>query len=179
MPGRVPPVFPLEMPLLPRPSFRTGFYLGLVVAVAWGLYLFQLWDAGNQVRLHSEHLLVALEKKDWSAVQEFLGPSYVDQWGHDRATVVSRLRQVLPYAKNLRIRAREVISHAADGEGEWRARITLEADPNEVSALILARINPLQEPFTLTWRRASGKPWDWKLVRAANPALQLSDAAGF
>ncbi len=162
-----------------RPSFRTGLFAGLVVAITLGLFLFQLWDAGNQVRLHSEHLLVALEKKRWSAVNEFLDPTYADQWGHDRATVVSRLQQVLPYARNLRLHAREVISQAADGAGYWRARITLEADPNEVSAFILSRVNPLQDPFTLTWRRASGKPWDWKLVRVTNPALELSEAGAF
>lgn len=164
---------------LARPSFRTGLFVGLVAAIAVGLYLFQLWDAGNQVRLHSEHLLVALEKKQWSTVNDFLDPTYADQWGHDRALVLSRLQQVLPYAKNLQIHAREVIAQATDGAGDWRARITLEAEPNEVSAFILSRVNPLQEPFTLTWRRASGKPWDWQLVRVTNPALELSNADAF
>lgn len=161
---------------LVRPSFRTGLFVGLVAAIALGLYLFQLWDAGNQVRLHSEHLLSALEKKQWSAVKKFLDPTYADQWGHDRALVVSRLQQVLPYAQNLHIQTRETIVRAADGEGDWRARITLEADPNEISAFILSRVNPLSEPFTLTWRHVSGKPWDWKLVRVTNPALELSGA---
>ncbi len=162
-----------------RTSFRTGLLAGLIGAIVLGLYLFQLWDAENQVRLHSEHLLVALEKKQWTAVNEFLDPTYEDQWGHDRALVVSRLQQILPYARNLHIRPREVIAQGADGSGTWRARITLEADPNEVSAFILSRVNPLAEPFTLTWRHASRKPWDWKLVRVINPALELSAAGSF
>ncbi len=162
-----------------RFSFRTGLTVGTLAGIAVGLYLFQLWDAEKQVRLHSEHLLLALEEKQWSALNAFLDPTYADQWGHDRATVITRLQQVLPYARHLRIHTREVISHAAGENGEWRARITLEAEPNEVSAIILSRINPLAEPFTLTWRRASGKPWDWKLVRAANPALELPSAGAF
>lgn len=162
-----------------KPSFRTGLYIGLVVAVGLGLYLFQLWEAGHQVRLHSEHLLRALEKKQWSKVENFLDPAYADQWEHDRATVVTRLRQVLPYARNLRIHAREVIVRAAEGEGDWRARVTLEAEPNEVSTFIQQRVNTLDAPFELRWRRVSKKPWDWKLVRVTNPALRLPNEPGF
>jgi len=31
----------------------------------------------------------------------------------------------------------------------------------------------LGAPFELQWRRISGKPWDWKLIRVSNPELQL------
>lgn len=142
-----------------------------------GLYLHQLWDPERQVRLHSAHLIVALEQKDWPDVKEFLDASYTDQWGHDQTSVVTRLRQVLPYARNLRIQTREIpIVRVADGEGEWSARITLEGDPNEVSALIKQRINALEEPFELRWRHGSRKPWDWKLLRVTNASLELPSA---
>jgi len=158
-----------------KSTFRPGFYAGLLLAVGLGLYLLQLWDAGNQVRLHSTHLLTALEKDKWSDVTDFLDPSYSDQWGHDRATVLARLQQVLPYARNLRLRAQEVVVSAASGEGKWIAHITLEADPNEVSTFLQERVNTLGEPFALQWRRVSWKPWDWKLVRVTNPALEIPD----
>jgi hypothetical protein len=154
-------------------TFRTGFFTGLIVAVGFGLYLLQLWDAENQVRLHGAHLLSALEDKDWSDVSEFVDPSYTDQWGHDRAVVLSLLQQVLPYANHLHLHAPEVVVRAANGEGEWSARVTLEADPNEVSTILRERINVLDEPFKQEWRRVSWKPWDWKLVRVTNPALEI------
>ena len=154
-------------------SFRNGLYAGLLSAVGLGLYLFQLWTPEHQVRLHSAHLLAALEAKDWPAAEGFLDLSYEDQWGHDRTLLMTRLRQVLPYARHLRLDAREIIAHAEDGTGAWRARVTVEADPNEVTTLIKERINALPEPFALQWRQNSKKPWDWKLVRVTNPALEL------
>ncbi len=159
------------------PTFRAGLYGGLLVAVVLGLYLFQLWDTEQQIRLHTAHLMTALEKNNWSAVGEFLDPSYSDQWGHDRAMLLERLQQVLPYARHLHLRTETPVIHAANGEGEWSARVTVEADPNEVSAMIQERVNPLQEPFNLKWRHASWKPWDWKLISVTNPALDLPDRA--
>ena len=155
-------------------SFRNGLYAGLLGAVGLGLYLFQLWAPEHQIRLHSAHLLAALEANAWPAATEFLDVSYEDQWGHDPALLITRLRQVLPYARHLRLTAHEIIVRAGQGLGEWRARVTVEADPNEVTALIKERINPLPEPFALQWRQNSKKPWDWKLTRVTNPALELT-----
>ena len=162
-----------------KSTFRVGFIAGLLVAIGLGTYLFLLWSAPNQVELHTKHLLTALEKNDWKGVSEFLAPSYADQWGHDRETLLSRLRQVLPYAQHLRLQATEVKIIAAGSEGEWSGRLTLEADPNEVSTIIRERINSLEEPFALQWRQMSWKPWNWQLVGATNPALHLSAESSF
>ena len=56
------------------------------------------------------------------------------------------------------------------------ARITVEADENEITALIKERVNHLDTPFVFEWRKASGKPWDWKLTRVSNDALELPEA---
>ena len=162
-----------------RPVFRNAFYAGALVAVVVGLYLFQLWQPDRQVHLHSVHLAAALEQKDWSDVSEFLARDYADQWGHDRETVLMKLQQVLHYARNLRIDAQQTITSAANGEGRWIARIRIEADDNEVAAFIKERVNVLEEPFELNWRRQSWKPWDWQLVRVNNPALELPTGSGF
>ncbi len=45
--------------------------------------------------------------------------------------------------------------------------------------MITDRINPLNEPFRLQWRKQSWKPWEWKLVHASNEALDLPADAGF
>jgi hypothetical protein len=162
-----------------RPAFRNGFYAGALLALIVGIYLFQLWQPDRQVHLHSIHLAEALEENDWDDVEEFLAADYADQWGHDRATVLTRLRQVLHYARNLRIDAQQTITSAAGPDGKWRALIKLEADDNEIAAIIKGRINVLEEPFELNWRRESWKPWDWKLVRVSNAALELPSGAGF
>ena len=161
-----------------KSTFRAGFVAGLLLTLGLGVYLFLLWSAANQVELHTTHLLTALEKKDWSEVGEFLDPSYADQWGHDRETLITRLRQVLPFARHLHLHPAEVRIVATGGEGEWRGRVTLEADSNELSTIIRERINSLEEPFTLQWRQVSWKPWDWRLMRVTNPALDIA-ADGF
>ncbi len=43
--------------------------------------------------------------------------------------------------------------------------------------MIKQRVNHLPEPFVLEWRRISARPWDWKLVRVSNPALELNESA--
>jgi len=158
-------------------NFRHGFYAGLLVAAVLGIYLFQLWQPERQVTLHSANLIEALEENDWSDLADFIADNYEDRWGHDRAVVLLRLREVLSYAPNLQIEAIGVAARADDQEGTWSARIQVEADPNEVTALIKGRVNPLDAPFELQWRRQSWKPWDWKLVRVDNPALELTSRA--
>lgn len=168
--------------ILPKPSpspekstFRAGFYAGLLAAIVLGLYLFQLWGAQKQIALHTTHLLAALQKNSWSEVDAFLDPAYSDQWGHDRATLLTRLERVLPYVRHLRLTTETPSIRATGGAGLWSARITVEAEPNEVSTMIQERVNPLPEPFNLQWRRASWELWDWKLVSVTNSALELPD----
>jgi len=154
-------------------SFRNGFIAGLLLAAVAGIWLFQLWQPERQVALHSSHLLRALETKDWSEIGEFLATDYQDQWGQDRTLLLARLRQVLAYTRHVRIEAPLPVTRVAGEEGSWRARVTFEADPNEVTDFIRARVNGLEEPFELRWRRQTRWPWDWKLVRVSNPALEL------
>ena len=156
-----------------RPAFQNRFYAGVLAILVLGIYLFQLWQPDRQVHLHSTHLATALEENDWAEVASFLAEDYRDQWGHDRATLLTNLRQVLHYARNLRIDAQRTITSASGREGSWSSRIAIAAEDNEVATMIKARINVLEEPFELSWRRESWKPWDWKLVRVRNPALEL------
>lgn len=122
--------------------------------------------------MHSLHLINALEQKDWADVGEFVDASYTDRWGHDRELLLARLRAVLPFARNLRIESIASAVSATSREGEWSARISISADENEISAMIKARVNQLDAPFQLHWRRV-GKFWEWKLTRVDNTALEL------
>lgn len=165
--------------LITRASFRNGFYAGLLAAVAVGIYLLQLWQPDRQVELHSAHFLEAVQEQDWSAIEDFVDASYHDQWGHDRAVLIARLRAVLRYTRNLQLEARETLPIAEGERGRWQARITASGHENELMALIKQHINTLHEPFQFEWRRRSWKPWDWKLTGVTNPALELPDGAGF
>ncbi len=162
-----------------RPSFRNGFYAGLLVAIVAGIYLLQLWKPERQIELHSLHFLHAIERNDPEAIGDFIDPAYQDQWQHDRALLLARLRAVLGYTRNLHLEPHEPLVVPTSAGPEWQGRITVSGDENEVMRLISDRINPLKEPFRLQWRKQSWKPWDWKLIHVSNEALDLAADSEF
>lgn len=62
----------------------------------------------------------------------------------------------------------------APPEAMWSAKIQIARRGDELAPEIIARVNSLTKPFELRWRRESRWPWDWKLVRVANPSLEIS-----
>src|SRR4051794_26703471 len=81
-------------------NFRNGFFAGLVVASAWGLWVALLWQPDRQITLHSAHLLEQIEKHDWKAVGDFLGTNYQDPWTNDRTRLLERLREAFRMLPN-------------------------------------------------------------------------------
>jgi hypothetical protein len=156
-----------------RLTFRNGIYVGLVLAMIIGPYLWFLWQPRRQVQLHTEHFLEAIQQKSWGKLEEFVDERYQDQWSHNRELLLTRLREVLRFMRNLRLQRQELTIAAKEKRGQWLGRISVEADANEVSALVKERVNALETPFELHWQQQSGKPWDWKLVAVSNSGLEL------
>jgi hypothetical protein len=155
-------------------NFRTGFYAGLIVAVIWGIYLARLWQAERQVELHSLHFLAHIEKRDWKGVGEFIGEGYQDQWGHDRALLLERLRELFRALPGAKIDSNVASIHAVNARGTWTARITVKST-GEYADYITSRVNSLETPFIFEWQRGATWPWDWKLVAVRNPGLEVPD----
>jgi hypothetical protein len=158
-------------------GFRQGFYGGLGVALLMGLFLVWLWQPERQVRRHSTNLLRAVQQKNWARVANFIGGDYRDQWGDDRMLVLERMREVFGYLRSIRIETTEPLVRLDSRSGFWNAKLTIDGDSGEVMQLVKERVNSLDTPFELEWRRMSSKPWDWKLVRVANQNLEI--APGF
>lgn len=155
-------------------TFKTSFYIGAVGAALFGLWLTQLWGAENQVRLHNEHFLAQIEQRDWAGAGDFISAEYQDDWGHDRTTVLQRLRLVLRAFTSLTIEAANPQVSADPPAGWWSAKVRISGGGSEFAPEIVARVNGLTDPFALHWRRESRYPWDWKLVRVSNPSLEIS-----
>ena len=153
--------------------FRNCFYFGLGLALVAGLFLIRLWQPERQVNRHTENLLRKIERKDWSAVSDFLASDYADQWGDDRALVIARMRQGFGYLRTVRINALDPVVNADKRRGVWRAKITIAGDGRELIAFIKERVNSLVTPFELEWRHVSRKPWDWKLTNVRNRDLEI------
>jgi hypothetical protein len=157
-------------------TFRNGFYAGLVVAAVWALYLVRLWQPQRQIDLHTIHLLAQIEKHNWKPVGEFIGATYQDRWGNDRARLLERLPQVFRALGNTRIESSAVAIRREEDRGYWSAKITVKGT-GELADFIQSRVNSLEAPFEFEWQRGATWPWDWKLVSVRNPALEISDYA--
>jgi hypothetical protein len=155
-------------------NIRNGFYAGLLLAAIAGIFLFRLWQPERQVELHSVHLLAAIQKQDWPRVREFISDDYQDRWGNDRALLLERTRTVFLLLRHGQIEASSANVKVQASAGVWQAKITIKNGEGEIAPAIEERVNSLPSPFNLEWRRRSGKPWDWKLVRVDNPALEIA-----
>jgi len=153
--------------------FRSGFYSGLGAALLIGLFLLWLWQPERQVKRHTENFFHSIERKDWEGMADFVGNDYQDQWGHDRARVLERAREIFRYLRGIRIVASTPSVRVDQYSAQWVARVTLEVDEGELATSIKERVNSLATPFELEWHRLSAKPWDWKLVRVSNATLEV------
>jgi hypothetical protein len=143
------------------------------MAFVLGIYPIWLWQPDHQVRLHSAHLLEKVEKRDWSGIENAIALEYGDDWGDDRARLLGRLREVLPFTRDMKIHAVAPGISSQGRDAKWVAKVEIDRGNNEVMIEIRQRINSLSAPFELRWRRQSNKPWDWKLVHVSNRELVL------
>jgi len=155
-------------------TFRNSFYAGSILALLLGLWLARLWTAENQVRLHSERFLLQLEERRPAGAADFVANGYRDDWGADRALLLSRLRLVLRLFTSLTIRPGPAQVQIDPPFGTWTAQLRLTGSGSEEVPEIVRRVNGLTTPFQLRWRKESWKPWDWKLVEAHNSGLEFS-----
>jgi hypothetical protein len=154
-------------------TFRGGFLGGVVLALCIGLYLLWLWRPEHQVRLHTENFFHSIEHRNWDAVADFIGDDYQDQWGDDRARVLERMMEGFRWVRGSRIMAPNPGVQVESQRAIWIGKITLYSSDDSVMEVLDERLNKLPTPFELEWRRLSGKPWDWRLVRVSNSAFQV------
>src|SRR5947209_20033964 len=104
----------------------------------------------------------------------FIADDYHDQWRNDRALLIDRLRDAFAATRGVRIRFDSPEIDGGRSEVTWRAKISVLGG-GEFAQRTIDHVNSLTAPFELRWRRASGKPWDWKLIEIANPEFQLPE----
>ncbi len=154
-------------------SFGRSSYAGAALAVCAGLYLVWLWQPVRQVSRHTENFFRAIEHKNWDATGDFIAADYQDQWGDDRHRVLERLREGFQYVRGPRIIAVNPSVQVETRRAVWSGKIALSSSDDEFMEVLDQRVNSVQSPFKLEWHHLSAKPWDWKLVRVSNPALEI------
>jgi hypothetical protein len=154
-------------------TLRGAFIGGLAVAACIGPYLLWLWRPERQVRLHTEHFFHAIDGRNWEAVASFIDEDYHDQWNDDRTRVLERMREGFRWVRGSKIMAPNALVQVQTPRAIWVGKIVVYSSDDGVMQGLDEHVNKLPTPFELQWRRFSGKPWDWKLVRASNPAFQI------
>ena len=146
-----------------------------LVAVASAIFLALLWQPARQVRLHQEHLLRAVGKRNWQAVGRFIAAEYHDRWGHDKENVLAQSAQVFGQFLWCDIQTEERMLAISDGSAALSARLTLAGTGGPLAEYARQRVNVLDAPFTFQWMRRSWKPWDWVLVEVDQPQLEIGE----
>jgi hypothetical protein len=154
-------------------TFRGAFIGGVALAICVGLYLIWLWRPEHQVQLHAENFFHAIDHRNWDAVADFIGNDYQDQWGDDRTRGLERMREGFRWVRGSRILPSNVSVTTEKQRAVWTGKISIYSTDDSVMELLNERINKLPTPFELEWRRLSGKPWDWKLVRVSNSGFEI------
>ena len=145
----------------------------VAAALGIGLYLLWLWRPEHQVRLHTKHFFDAIDGRNWETVAKFIGEDYRDQWEHDRTRLVERIREGFRWVRGSRITVPDAMVQVETSRAIWIGKIHVYSSDDGVMPMLDERVNKLAGPFELEWRHVSGKPWDWKLVRASNPSFQI------
>jgi hypothetical protein len=141
--------------------------LTLVFYSAW------LWRPERQVRLHTAHLLKAVEGRRWKKVDAFVADNYSDRWNHDKGFVLRASNEVFGQFLFLSIQSQTLTCEVSGSTGVTRDRVKIGGSGGPIAQLVVEQVNRLQQPFVFTWERMSWKPWDWRLTRFDQPELAI------
>jgi len=147
--------------------------------VALLLYCLWLWQPGRQVLKHHQHFLQAASDRNWTRFTDYLDDKYADQWGHDKAGVLSSSREILSQFFALTITDESTDCVVEGNTATVSCRLKMKGTGSPVAEYAIDEVNALTTPFTFEWTRKSWKPWDWKLKRVDNPQLSIPQETGY
>lgn len=144
--------------------------------VLYGLWWFlnQGVTAQGQVERRMEGLRQALASKSSDRVFTYLSPEYQDQWGFSGEELRLAVRDVNAQFYDLRVEWENPELSVNDGTAVLKTRPWIEGRSlSPVGEFILREARRFREPFEFHWRKEGIWPWSWKLVRIAQPDLEL------
>jgi hypothetical protein len=149
--------------------------IAAVVALGVAAWCLVRWQPERQVRRHTEQFLAALEDKDWQEMAGLIADDYSDRWGHDKATLVDRAKQAFAQFFVLTVQGSDLTVEEANAIGTAQVHVSITGRGGPLADLVISRAAELKEPFSFTWRQASWKPWDWKLIRTDQKELEVPE----
>lgn len=129
----------------------------------------------RQIPRAQARLLSAIESRDFDAMAAMLAADYRDRWGHERAGVMARSREVFGQFATLTIGREKSVDRAASGTWFLSEKIRMRGLGGPLAMAAREIVNALHEPFVTEWRHRSWKPWDWELKSVAQPEIELPE----
>lgn len=157
----------IRIPRLPWPRLAAIILLAAALLLAWH------WHAGRQVHLHQQHFLETVGDRNWKKAADFLAADYRDRWGQSRAEVLQRLPQAFQDFLACGVESESESLEWKGGDGIVRARIRIVGSGGPIARFVMEEVGKLEQPFALTWRKQSWKPWDWALVSVDQPQIEI------
>ena len=142
----------------------------IVVAILWFCWWVQ---PERQVRRAQGRFFSTVEKRNFEALSRLVAEDYRDRWQQDKAIVLRGCREVFSQFMMLTIERAD--SRAGRKRDSWvlREKLTMKGLGGPLAMVARDEVNRLREPFAMTWRRRSWKPWDWELIAVDHPTLEL------
>jgi len=154
-----------------RAWFLRGLGVVVVIVLAWGG--FEL-TPGRRLDRTFDHLIRAVEKRDWETVKQLMAEDYRDQWGMDRETAVSLGKDAFGQFLTLMITEENRRRSISGKDAMIETRLRLTGRASMIGEMVMEKANALQNDFQFAWKRKSWKPWDWKLVSINQNELDIN-----
>jgi hypothetical protein len=137
------------------------------------VYFTRLWQPERQVRLHTAHLLKAVEGRSWKKVDAFVADNYSDRWSHDKRFVMTASKEVFGQFLFLSVQNQTLSCNISGAIAVTRDTVKIAGNGSPLAQGVIERVNALREPCVFTWERVSWKPWDWRLTRFDQPEMDI------
>lgn len=160
-----------------KPLYWTGAALALLICAGT---LKWHWQPERQVRRHQAALFHAYEKRDWADLHHLVAEEYKDGWGQNKADLMQGSQEAFRHFLFLTIEAPPATCQvAAEGLATVETTVRLRGRGSPVAEVIMDRVRALKQPFRFTWQKAGAWPWDWVLIHAEQPELNLDRVQGW
>ena len=150
-------------------QYKTKIGLALIALIA--LRCIWLWQPERQVLLHQRHLLDAAQDRNWLKLNALLDDGFRTSSGIDKTTTLQLANEALRPFLALQIVDSDTEATLDGRTARVRSVLRIQGNGMALAEMVKMAVNQSKEPFTFTWKRASWKPWDWRLVGTEHPLM--------
>ena len=129
--------------------------------------------------LHTTHFLKKVEQRNWKGARAMMAGDFRDRWGHDQNSALEDARQVFSQFLFLTIENRTDLCERHGSDATTRTVVKISGNGGAVAQLVMERVNSLRQPFTFTWHKSGGAPWNWELTHIDQPELNIEQNVSF